>query len=181
MSLRNAVLGLLSQRSMNGFELLKEFDVSTSVIWPAPGNEVYRVLAGLKSDGLIEESAIGARGARAYAITPEGRQRLRAWIEAPSDYTLRYEPILKAVFLRDAPVDVRRARVQADLEFFASQLESLKAKDAQWRNAALTEDRRGDARRMAIALYAALSEWARDIIADDPESSTGSGGSCMRD
>ena len=87
-----------------------EFDVAASVIWPAPKNEVYRVLAGLTAEGLIEQSAAGARNSRTYAITESGRAALADWIAAPTDYSLRYDPILKAVFLRGAdPALPRRA------------------------------------------------------------------------
>lgn len=165
MSLRYAVLGLLSQRAMNGFELLKEFDAGQSVIWPAPQNEVYRVLAALVRDGLITEQAQGARGARTYAVTDEGRIVLAHWLAEPSDYSLRYAPILKAVFLRQASPQTRRARAEADLAFFMGQLDVLRASHAA-RAKSAEEDIRGDARTMAIAIYAALAEWARGILAE---------------
>ncbi len=142
---------------MTGFELLKEFDVSRSVIWPAPQNEVYRVLAGLADDGLIEEHATGPRGARRYAITQAGRAALRYWLAAPSDYTLRYEPILKAVFLRSASSEVRCARAEADLIFFADQLAKLEAAQAP-------SEARADARRMAMGFYRAMRDWAEAIL-----------------
>lgn len=158
-ALRNAVLGLLDQRPMTGFELLKEFDVSRSVIWPAPKNEVYRVLAALTAEGLIEETAFGARGARTYAVTAAGRAALADWLAAPSDYTLRYEPMLKAVFLRGADDGARRARAEADLAFFEAQLDRLKTAESN----KTVEDRRGDGREMAIRFYSAMADWARGV------------------
>ncbi|HVY85080.1 MAG TPA: PadR family transcriptional regulator [Caulobacterales bacterium] len=165
MSLRTAILGILSQRSLTGFELIREFDVARSVIWPAPQNEVYRVLGALAGEGLIEQAATGARGARTYAITPAGREAVEAWLAAPSDYTLRYDPILKAVFLRGADPTVRRARAEADLAFFNAQRAALEKADAAHAGEAET-DVRGDGRRMAILLYAALAQWAREIVED---------------
>lgn len=163
MSLRNAILGLLSQAPMTGFDLIREFDVAQSVIWPAPQNEVYRVLAGLAKDGLIAPAASGPRGARAYQITQAGRAALAEWLAAPSDYTLRYEPILKAAFLRDADPALRRARAEADLAFFSAQSMMLEA--AQARRKLGDPDPRGDARAMAVGLYKALMAWAREVAA----------------
>src|SRR5688572_18228337 len=164
MSLKNAVLGLLNQRPMSGFDLLKEFDVSRSVIWPAPQNEVYRVLAGLESEGLVAVQSTGSRNARTYAITEAGTAALRAWLTAPSDYTLRYEPMLKAVFFDALAPEERRARAAEDLTFFQSQLTLIQ--DAQRRREAANEaHERADLRSMAIGFYAALSDWARAIAA----------------
>src|SRR5215470_5327499 len=106
MSLNFAILGLLSERPRSGFDLIKEFDVAQSgVVWPAPQNEVYRVLAKLKAEGLIVEKEAGPRGRKTYAITKAGRAKLADWIAAPTDYTLRYDPILKAGFLAGVSAD----------------------------------------------------------------------------
>lgn len=164
MALRDAILGLLLEAPKTGFELVREFDVARSVIWPAPQNEVYRVLAALAAEGLISEHATGARGARSYAVTDDGRRQLAAWLAAPSDYTLRYEPVLKAVFLRDAPPALRQARAAADLEFFRAQIALLEAHAAR-RAAEASPDHRGDARDMALSLYRALADWAATIAA----------------
>lgn len=162
MSLRNGLLGLLSQGPKTGFDLMREFDVGASVIWPAPKSEVYRVLAGLKAEGLIDQSAAGARNARTYSITDSGRAELAAWIAEPTDYSLRYDPILKAVFLRNADPTLRKARARADLQFFKAQLDILL--EIEGRRS--PEDPRGDARDMAIGLYRALIAWAEKIVAE---------------
>lgn len=163
MSLNHAILGLLSERPMSGFDLLREFDAADFVIWPAPQNEVYRVLARLQHEGLIAEKETGARGRRTYAITKAGRGALLQWIAAPSDYTLRYDPILKAGFLDGLPARVRAGRAEADLAFFSAQLALLK-KYERAHKAADGPDPRATVRKMAIALYAALADWSCDVI-----------------
>ncbi len=160
MSLNHAILGLLSEQPMSGFDLLKEFDVNRSVVWPAPQNEIYRVLARLKSDGLITEKELGPRGRKTYAITRSGRAELAAWIAAPTDYTLRYDPVLKAGFLAGVSPKVRRERIAADLAFFSEQLAILKRVDRE-RSASDKPDPRADVRAMAIGFYAAMIDWCR--------------------
>jgi PadR family transcriptional regulator, regulatory protein AphA len=160
MSLRSAILGLLSQRPMTGFDLIREFDVSRSVIWPAPQNEVYRVLGAMAEEGAIEAESEGARNARTYAITAAGRAQLLTWLSAESDYSLRYEPILKAVFLRDAPAKLRRSRAEADLKFFNEQLATLEAIAAN----PARDHRRSDALTMAINFYRGMRDWAEAVL-----------------
>ncbi|MCC5995114.1 MAG: PadR family transcriptional regulator [Oceanicaulis sp.] len=167
MSLRHAVLGILAQKPVTGFELLSEFDISRSVIWPAPQNEVYRVLRVLKQEGLAREVARGARGSRTYAITDAGREALRAWLMAPSDYSLRYEPMLKAVFLSEVGGEDRRERAKADLAFFEEQLAILKIRGEAVQRSPDAPGKRVDAWRMAISFYQAMAEWARAAAAGD--------------
>ena len=165
MSLNHAVLGLLAEQPMSGFDLIREFDVAQSVVWPAPQNEVYRVLARLRADGLIADHETGARGRKTYAITEPGRAALAEWIAAPSSYTLRYDPMLKAAFLSAMPPRLRVARARADLTFFSEQLDILRRSD-QSRSVSREPDPRGDVRRMTIGLYAALAQWCRDVLGD---------------
>lgn len=164
MSLRHALLGLLSERPMSGFDLIREFDVARSVIWPAPQNEVYRILARLAGEGLIADQAAGPRGRRSYAITQAGRAALARWLEAPTDYTLRYDPVLKAAFLADAPPKVRRARAEADLAFFEEQVRILATLEAGRHGRPDEPDPRGDVRHMALGFYTALADWCRGVL-----------------
>jgi DNA-binding PadR family transcriptional regulator len=169
MSLNYAVLGLLSERPLSGFDLIKEFDIAQSgVIWPAPQNEVYRVLARLKAKGLIADQEAGARGRKTYAITKAGRGALAQWISEPSDYTLRYDPILKAGFLAGLAPKLRAARAKADLTFYDEQLATLRRIDQERRQGG-EPDPREDVRKMAISFYSALTDWCRDIIRDAAE------------
>ena len=164
MSLNYAVLGLLSERALSGFDLIKEFDVEQSgVIWPAPQNEVYRVLARLKAEGLIAEKEAGARGRKTYAITKAGRGALAQWISEPTDYTLRYDPILKAGFLAGLPPKLRAARAEADLAFYEGQLATLRRIERERRRSG-EPDPREDVRKMAISFYSALIDWCRDVV-----------------
>jgi PadR family transcriptional regulator AphA len=165
MSLNCAILGLLSERPMSGFDLIKEFDVARSVVWPAPQNEIYRVLARLKAEGLIAEKEAGPRGRKAYAISKAGRAELASWLAAPTDYTLRYDPILKAGFLASLPPRARIARAEADLAFFTEQLRILKGIERE-RRSADEADARADVRKMAIGFYSALAEWCRGVVKD---------------
>jgi DNA-binding PadR family transcriptional regulator len=165
MSLNHAILGLLSERAMSGFDLIREFDVAQSVVWPAPQNEIYRLLAKLKADGMIAEKEKGARGRRTYATTKAGRAELAKWIAGPTDYSLRYDPILKAGFFASLSPRARAARAEADLAFFTAQLGILKGIERE-RKGSDEADPRADARKMAIGFYSALADWCRGVVKD---------------
>ena len=162
MSIKFAILGLLAERPMSGFDLVGEFSTARSVIWPAPQNEIYKMLRAAAADGTIRVEERGARGRIVYAITAKGREALRAWLRAESDYTMRYEPMLKAVFLRQAPASVRRAIAKADLVFAEAQLRELRKADAS-RRASPLPDERADARRLVILFYEATAKWAKEL------------------
>lgn len=165
MAFKFAILGLLAERPMSGFDLVGQFDVKLSVIWPAPQNEIYKILRTLEADGLIRVAERGARGRIVYAITADGRAALSHWLREPSDYTMRYEPMLKAVFLRQANAATRRAIAKADLAFAEEQLATLRQADVA-RRAERRPDERADARRLTILFYEAMRKWAGEIAGE---------------
>ncbi len=165
MSLQLALLGLLNEGVKSGYELVREFAYSRSVVWPAPQNEIYRELAKLEKAGEIREDEVGPRGRRRYAITPAGGERLRHWLaEEPADFTLRYEPILRAVFMTAIPPEKRLQRLQQDLPFFAEQVQVLEAAEAEKARRSEGEDPRRLGRRQALALYRALLAWTEAAV-----------------
>jgi PadR family transcriptional regulator, regulatory protein AphA len=161
MAIKFAVLGLLAEKPMSGFDIVGQFDVGLSVIWPAPQNEIYKILRALDAEGLIRVTERGARGRIVYAITPDGRTALTDWLRAETDYTMRYEPMLKAVFMRQATASARRAIAKSDLAFAEEQLATLRKVDAERRNQRGT-DPRADARRLIILFYEAMAKWAKE-------------------
>lgn len=161
MSIKFAILGLLAENPMSGFDLVREFDVGHSVIWPAPQNEIYKILRTLDAEGAIRVADRGARGRIVYAITPEGRAALTEWLRGETDYAMRYEPMLKAVFMRQATHAGRRAIAKADLAFAEDQLAKLHEADAK-RRAGRGPDHRADARRLIILFYEAMAKWAKE-------------------
>jgi DNA-binding PadR family transcriptional regulator len=73
-NVRAAVLALLSERPMHGYEMIQELDSRTGGAWrPSPGS-VYPTLQLLEDEGLIIGSAEGTGGGRkSFALTDAGR------------------------------------------------------------------------------------------------------------
>lgn len=172
MSLPYAILGLLGERPMSGYELVQEFDVRKSVMWPAPQNEIYRELAKLKKAGEIEEEKeLGPRGRRRYRLLPPGKKRLEAWLaDEETDFVMRYEPFLRAVFLSQLSPAKIRARVERDLEFFRQQLALIEEVDAKAETRTDGDPRRFG-RRQALAFYRAMEAWSLETLCEKPKRS----------
>jgi len=82
MSLPHALLTALVERPASGSDLATRFDRSIGYFWAASHQQIYRELARLEADGLIEAlPEQGGRGRkRAYQILPAGRAELERWV-----------------------------------------------------------------------------------------------------
>lgn len=69
---RAAVLALLAERPMHGYQIIQEIDERSGGAWkPSPGS-VYPTLQLLTDEGLITASE--SNGRKTYALTEEGRE-----------------------------------------------------------------------------------------------------------
>ena len=84
-----AVLGLLKERPMHGYQLSRELGDSLGGLWRVSYGSLYPSLRRLEQDGAIESEAGDERGARrkkVYRITPKGEQVfLELLQESPND------------------------------------------------------------------------------------------------
>ena len=69
---RSAVLALLAEKPMHGYQIIHEIEERSGGVWkPSPGS-VYPTLQLLADEGLI--SAEESNGRKTYSLTVEGRQ-----------------------------------------------------------------------------------------------------------
>ncbi|MBP1817844.1 PadR family transcriptional regulator [Mycobacterium sp. OAE908] len=131
MSLRMAALGLLAQEPGSGYDLLKHFEKSMANVWPATQSQLYGELNKLADSGLIEVSAVGARGRKEYRITDAGRAELRRWVNSPhDDPPFRSAALLRVFLLGEVPPEDARGHVMAmagHAEAEVKRLEELRA------------------------------------------------------
>ena len=110
MSVRHALLGLLSEGPKYGHQLRQEFEATTGDVWPLNVGQVYTTLQRLERDGLVESDSESAEGAqRDYRITDPGREELDRWLRTPPDMTEppRDELVIKVLVAVSLPeVDV---------------------------------------------------------------------------
>lgn len=90
MAIEHAILGMLSWKSMTGYEMKHLIENSSSMYWSGNNNQIYKALVQLLNAGLVtnvveQQESLPAK--KIYTVTPEGLAALRAWIlsqpEAP--------------------------------------------------------------------------------------------------
>jgi DNA-binding PadR family transcriptional regulator len=166
LSLRHGLLGLLAEGPASGYDLARRFQEALGSVWPAQHPQIYAELGRLADAGMIEVESVGARGRKAYRITPAGLAQVRLWLrEGEVDRTFRVETLMRAFFfwlMEPADLD---AFLAAEAGYFASAAKAF-------RQYADRKDRGefgtgAQTRAMRIAVEAgirvneALAEWAR--------------------
>jgi DNA-binding PadR family transcriptional regulator len=87
MSVRQALLALLEQGPMYGYQLRTEFERRTGATWPLNVGQVYTTLTRLERDGLVAESGADAEGHVVYRVTDAGREEVATWFTTPVERT----------------------------------------------------------------------------------------------
>src|SRR3984957_13286909 len=111
MSVRHALLALLSEGPKYGLQLREEFEARTGEVWPLNVGQVYTTLQRLERDGFVESHAAEQDGPqKGFRITVLGAEELAGWLRTPPDLASppRDELVMKVlVALRVPGTDVR--------------------------------------------------------------------------
>lgn len=112
MSVRHALLALLSEGPKYGLQLRQEFEARTGDVWPLNVGQVYTTMQRLERDGLAEsdpDDSAEAGPQKSFRITEAGSAELAVWLRTPpgADTPPRDELLIKVlVALRLPGVDV---------------------------------------------------------------------------
>jgi DNA-binding PadR family transcriptional regulator len=80
-NVRAAILALLSERPMHGYEMIQELDSRTGGVWrPSPGS-VYPTLQLLEDEGLIDSDQSGGR--KRFTLNDTGRAEAQTAAASP--------------------------------------------------------------------------------------------------
>src|SRR3954470_18250166 len=93
-----AILGLLAIQPWSTYELTRQMDRSLSRFWPRAQSKLYEEPRKLVAHGyaVATTERVGRRSRTVYAITPEGRAALTAWLRTPGGGpVLEFEQLLK--------------------------------------------------------------------------------------
>jgi PadR family transcriptional regulator, regulatory protein AphA len=135
-SLRSALLALLSSGPMTGYDVVKQFSASVGHVWHAPDSQIYPELRRMYSEGLLSSRPVpwGSRGATKteYSITPKGERALRQWQDEPDGYVRERDSAhLKAAYFEWAAPGAAATQLRAHIEHYRDQreqaLEQIKA------------------------------------------------------
>jgi DNA-binding PadR family transcriptional regulator len=111
MSIRHALLALLTEGPKYGLQLRDEFEQRTGEVWPLNVGQVYQTLQRLERDGFVESDDGDGEASpqKAYHITSAGQDELTTWLRTPPDLSAppRDELVIKVlVALRVPEIDV---------------------------------------------------------------------------
>lgn len=128
MSVRHALLALLSEGPKYGLQLRQEFEARTGEVWPLNVGQVYMTLQRLERDDLVESDTDGEDGPqKGYRLTEPGRTELARWLGPPADTGVppRDELVIKVLIAMRVPgVDVpeliqaHRRRLVGMMQYF---------------------------------------------------------------
>jgi DNA-binding PadR family transcriptional regulator len=101
-NVRAAILALLAERPMHGYEMIQELDSRTGGVWrPSPGS-VYPTLQLLEDEGLISSEAVDGR--KRFTLTEAGQTEATAaaadapWREFSEETVANGQDTREAVF-----------------------------------------------------------------------------------
>jgi DNA-binding PadR family transcriptional regulator len=110
---RSAILALLTERSMHGYEMIQELEERTGGRWRPSAGSIYPTLQLLEDEGLVKAEEI--EGKRVHSLTASGveaaeqiAQRKRPW-ECSDEGTPHHELRSEAMRLRAALVQIGQA------------------------------------------------------------------------
>jgi DNA-binding PadR family transcriptional regulator len=109
MSVRHALLALLSEGPKYGLQLRYEFEARTGEVWPLNVGQVYTTLQRLERDGLVSSDGADEGPQKGYAITADGSSELTTWLQTPPAMAQppRDELLIKVLVASQVPgVDV---------------------------------------------------------------------------
>lgn len=111
-----ALLGLLSVRSMTGYEIGRHYARALAPWWETPRTQIYPKLRELKSRGLVEEEHVvqdGKPNKRVYSIGAAGKTALTSWLAGPIRRTDMKHHMMMRLFLgNQLPVETMRGLLE---------------------------------------------------------------------
>lgn len=118
-TLKYAILGLLNQKEMTGYDLMKQFESTLCEFWSAKHSQIYPELKKLTEEGCIaykQESSDNGLEKKLYHITDEGQREFMSWLssETPAQPT---------------PKDISRLKI-----FFCNWSSLRQIENSCWRN-----------------------------------------------
>src|SRR5262245_43504448 len=118
-----AVLGVLRERPMHGYEVSRRFvaDLDLGLVLPMDMSTVYAILKDLHEHGLIEgeREVVALRPPRTvYQVTPEAEGQLLHWLEEPVHRLreVRADLLVKLYFCRAAGSLSTRRLLEAQID-----------------------------------------------------------------
>ncbi len=110
MSLKYALLGLLTESPKYGYEIKQNFEGALGNVWSVSYGQLYPTLRRLSElEWVTKKTAPGKKAAEKniYSITPKGKKKLAEWLLKPlrTGYKVKDEFTLKFLFFNKLPTE----------------------------------------------------------------------------
>ena len=129
MSLRYALIALLTGRPMTGYDISKSFSRSVAHVWHAPDSQIYPALNRMERDGLLTSVEVpwGKKGTKKeYHVTEAGLAEFREWMESPLVPQWQRDPAyLKAAYFDIADPEAVREQLRQQQAYWDEHLAML--------------------------------------------------------
>jgi len=135
MSLRFALLGLISIKPASGYDLKRTIERSIYFIWNATSPQIYSTLRKLREEGHITSESLPQQGKpdkQVHTITPKGSEALHAFVSEPIGSSVTRDEVLLRIFLGNfAEGETIRQELNAYLERIRQERSYLEGVEAR--------------------------------------------------
>ncbi|WBB70400.1 PadR family transcriptional regulator [Micromonospora sp. WMMD812] len=108
-NVRSAVLALLTERPMHGYEMIQEIDSRTGGAWrPSPGS-IYPTLQLLEDEGVIAAAEDSGGGRKRFTVTEAGRAEAATAAQTPPWAEFAQDTVASWHDIRDAGAQAMQA------------------------------------------------------------------------
>ncbi len=130
-TLKYAILGLINQKPMTGYDLMQYFESTMNEFWSAKHSQIYPELKKLTEEGAIVYEEIeqdGSPNKKVYSITEAGKKDFAKWLSSDNaDITTPKDTFrLRLFFSSEMPEEDRDFLLQSHLLQHKNRLKHLK-------------------------------------------------------
>lgn len=122
MSVKYAILGILSYGPLSGYDLKKIIQDSPFLPWSGNNNQIYKSLVELLHEGLVTKEVQHQESSpskKIYTITQEGIERLKEWVltspESPEVNNLFLVKLAWTDLLKDDELDALLSKYEDEI------------------------------------------------------------------
>ena len=135
-----ALLGLLRDGPQTGYALAQRAQSELGEFWTVTRSQVYRELSAMAERGLVAVGTAGARDARPFSLTDDGRAAFDDWLHSDlgSD-VVRIPLLLRLAFVDALQPERLRELVEGQRASHAARLAEYERIDREARAAGATE------------------------------------------
>lgn len=171
MALAEAILVCLTDRSMSGYDLAKNFDASIGFFWRASHQQIYRELGRLRDKGLVESQEITQSGKPnriVHTITEAGREALMAWSSKPAKVpSVKDELLVKFYALDNVDIDALKDQLTIRVDQHQTKLTKynrIKARHYDGRDLSVNQQGKLIALELGIQEETHRIKWLQDAM-----------------